>query len=590
VAKPSVPGRSPGGVHLLQLFYTHITFAKVICLALLFSPLWGLWWFDKISEANWVLQLCIAYPLWISIRAGVVYIPVCLVAFLGFVIVPFIRTSLVRVPLLSIMLIGWAFELTILDLNGTLSNQNLFWVLWQERTMASEAVSAYSQNVIRDCASVAILSIVLCAPPVRRFSVPGIFGLLPIAAGALVASVLMYTKGGTQIFPIPFGTFSNAAMVLASARNNARTEATWRDVVINNEGRINPIFDKIVVIMDESVRGDYLTLNDPTYNTTPFLSATRHLINFGVASSGANCSVTSRTIFRFGMRQTDLPNGWREGLNRPTFWEFAHKAGYKTVHIDAWYGSMSLGNGFSLAEKALIDSNISVIKSPNYLRDQTLVGKLLQALKDEGPAFIYVEKLGAHFPYSDKFPPDFHTRPTPLTDTFWSVFAKLRLSAVGERDLADYPNAITWSVDEFFRKLLPAVDLRKTLIVYTSDHGQSLLPGRSTHCSTTPTVPPGEAYVPLFAVTSAPDFEQRLEQGAAHGFGRFSHFEVFPTLLLAMGYDVSWVKRTYGPSLMDSPSPDQKFMIGNPNAQPRMIPWGAPASSKSTGGRRNARN
>jgi hypothetical protein len=30
---------------------------------------------------------------------------------------------------------------------------------------------------------------------------------------------------------------------------------------------------------------------------------------------------------------------------------------------------------------------------------------------------------------------------------------------------------------------MPAVDLSKTLIIYTSDHGQSLLPGHFTHCS-----------------------------------------------------------------------------------------------------------
>ena len=105
--------------------------------------------------------------------------------------------------------------------------------------------------------------------------------------------------------------------------------------------------------------------------------------------------------------------------------------------------------------------------------------------------------------------------------------------------IADYPNAIAWSVDEFFRNLLPAVDLSKTLIIYTSDHGQSLLPGQFTHCSTPPKVAPGEAYVPLFAITSVPEFERRLEKGAAIGFGRFSHFEVFPTLLLAMGYDTA---------------------------------------------------
>ena len=138
--------------NLLQRFCTHITLAKVICLALLFSPLWGLWWFHIDPGVPWVLQLLIGYPS-VSIRAGVVYISVCFLAFLGFVLVTFIRVSVVRVPLMIVMLIGWAFELTILDLTGILSDRDLFWILWQERTMASEGVSGYGQTIIRNCAS-----------------------------------------------------------------------------------------------------------------------------------------------------------------------------------------------------------------------------------------------------------------------------------------------------------------------------------------------------------------------------------------------------------------------------------------------------
>ena len=83
--------------------------------------------------------------------------------------------------------------------------------------------------------------------------------------------------------------------------------------------------------------------------------------------------------------------------------------------------------------------------------------------------------------------------------------------------------------------------------------------------------PPTEAYVPLFAITSLPEFERRLQKGAEGGIGRFSHFELFPTLLLAMGYDAGWVSRAYGPSLMDSPARDRKFMIGSPELHPMMI-------------------
>jgi lipid A ethanolaminephosphotransferase len=229
---------------------------------------------------------------------------------------------------------------------------------------------------------------------------------------------------------------------------------------------------------------------------------------------------------------------------------------------------LTLGNGFSLAEMALIDSNINIINNPSYLRDQMLVDQLLDALKDKRPAFIYVEKFGIHPPYSEKYPPDFHALSTPRLESHadWSVDTILGLhhDEMTERQIALYPNAIAWSVDEFFRKLLPAVDLSNTLIVYTSDHGQSLLPGRFPHCSWTRAVPRGEESVPLFAATSVPEFEQGLEKGAAHGFDQFSHFEIFPTLLLAMGYDAGWVNGSYGPSLMDSPSPDRKFMIGAP--------------------------
>jgi glucan phosphoethanolaminetransferase (alkaline phosphatase superfamily) len=550
----------------IGLFYSHRTFAKVVCIGILFSPLWGFLWFSPNFQEVWVLSVLRNYISLAGLRISSAYLSVCILAFASCVIVTFIRDSIVRVPLMVIILIGWGFELIILDLNGSLSNQDLFWVLWQERALASEAVEGYGGTIIRDCGIVVILATVLCASPAQQFSVPRRFGLMPILSAALVTGVILHTQGATQTFPIPFGTFANAAIVLAHAWNSSSDLPASRDIVISElpfRSFTQP-FNTIVMIMDESVRGDYLSLNDANRNTTPFLKNADHLINFGVASSGGNCSIISRTIFRFGMRQSDLPNRWGEALNRPNFWEFAHRAGYKTVHLDAWYGSMSIGNGYSLAEKASIDSNISIIKNPIYLRDKMLADKLIETLTDEKPAFIFVEKFGVHVPYSDKYPQDFHAVSTPLeTHTGLSV---------DELEIARYPNAIAWSVDEFFRRLLPAVNLSKTLIIYTSDHGDNLIPGHNPHCSTLRMIPLGEEKVPLFAITQVPDWEQRLAKGAARGFDRFSHFEVFPTLLLAMGYDADWVKRSYGPSLMDAPAPDRKFMIGSPDFQPRMIP------------------
>ena len=566
---------------------------KVICLALLFSALWGFWWFniDPNSSAglseDFVIYVWIKYLFVKKTSTVIIYTLVCFLAFMGFVTVAFIRPSFVRIPLMFVMLAGWAFELSILDLDGWVSNPDLLWILWHERATASGALVGYAPYIARDCAFVAILGIVLCAAPARRHSVSGIFGLLPIMSGASVAGVEAYTRGATEVFPIPFGTFFNTATVLITILNNpsfagesASTPFSTlsRDAVTTGtlqvERSAHPIFSKIIMIMDESVRGDALSLNNSRQSTTPFLEAANNLVNFGVAISAGNCSFISRTIFRFGKRLSDLPDHWREGLNRPTIWQFAREAGYKTVHIDA-----SDDNDLAPIERSLIDSNITIFEKPGYFRDQKLVGKILSALQDKEPAFIYVDKYGVHWPYSTKYPPDFRALPTPVelnaskqwngvvgfVHTFLKRFALSR-----EDEIARYPNAIAWSVDEFFRNLLPAVDLSNTLIIYTSDHGQSLSVNHITHCSTT-AVSPGEAYVPLFASTAVSDFRHGLEKTAQRNFGRFSHFEVFPTLLLAMGYDKFWVSSTYGPSLTDAPSPDRRFMTGSPILHPMMI-------------------
>ena len=94
-------------------------------------------------------------------------------------------------------------------------------------------------------------------------------------------------------------------------------------------------------------------------------------------------------------------------------------------------------------------------------------------------------------------------------------------------------------------------------------------------------MPLGEVNVPLFALTSVPEFEQRLKKGAKGGLGKFSHFEVFATLLVAMGYDAEWVHKNYGPSLMDPPPPNRRYMIGNPDFQPMMIPVNPEMESSS---------
>lgn len=59
----------------------------------------------------------------------------------------------------------------------------------------------------------------------------------------------------------------------------------------------------LVLIVDESVRGDFLSINSPSAQTTPFLETLGdRLINFGVAASAFDCSHYSNAALRYGVR------------------------------------------------------------------------------------------------------------------------------------------------------------------------------------------------------------------------------------------------------------------------------------------------
>lgn len=308
--------------------------------------------------------------------------------------------------------------------------------------------------------------------------------------------------------------------IVAAWSHSTNREIPFSEV--NYSEKPQPAFTKIVFIMDESVRGDYLSITEADRETTPFLeSINGRLANFGVAISGANCSHVSRLMFRHGARLEQIPY-LEKSYTQPTIWQYAHKAGLKTLYIDAWTGPLGLHSGMTLAERRLIDTKISVLDERRYMRDTSAAEKLIEALRDGEPTFIYVDKWGAHDQYRAQVPPEFSAR------------RDRERAAPGSSDeqlVNEYKDAMTWSVDEFFRKVLPAIDLSKTLIVYTSDHGVNLRDGPSyykqSHCNYGDTVNVAESFVPLLAITGDEQWSVRLRAAAKRGHDSASHFEIF---------------------------------------------------------------
>lgn len=142
---------------------------------------------------------------------------------------------------------------------------------------------------------------------------------------------------------------------------------------------------------------------------------------------------------------------------------------------------------------------------------------------------MYVVKAGVHFPYEGSY----DVAAAPYRPHMEGMIVPDR-----ERMRNSYKNAIRYSIDGFFRELTEGgLDLSDSMIIYTSDHGQSLLDNKSqlTHCSVEDSTV-SEGLVPLMVFSGYPQIVGKLREYATINRDKLSHFNVVPTIIEAMGF------------------------------------------------------
>ncbi len=317
------------------------------------------------------------------------------------------------------------------------------------------------------------------------------------------------------------------------------------NVLVKKGEKIN-----IILVIDESVRGDYLDINN-NQGITPYLySQKQRIINFGYATSGANCSAGSNQILRFGPNQNNFAQTF---VTNPYIWQYAKKAGYRTIMIEGQVSKGHQNNRMKQKEKSYIDEFIYTHGKTNYAKDKNtaiLIKKHL-SLKSSQPIFIYAIKSGVHFPY-DRLVPE----------------AKKKYVSVASADkktnmVNSYKNAINYITDSFFTYLIEDAEFKDTLIIYTSDHGQNLLDNglSMTHC-TIENPSPYEALVPLIMLTDNRMMQKTLKQASIINANKVSHFNIFPTILSIFGFNNNDVESIHGRSVFAKLPKQRKFVSG----------------------------
>ncbi len=385
--------------------------------------------------------------------------------------------------------------------------------------------------------------------------------LLPVFM-LIALPALLFFRGGEGAKSLPGAWIGSGYLALDLYETVLGAgESHERNVTIAR--RPEKVLHDIILIVDESIAGNYLDINNPNgvrsgLGAPPNGVAVR---NFGLAASISVCSASSNLTLRYG--------GSREAYQKinaamPSIWQYAKNAGLGTIYIDAQRIGRQFINGMDETELKDIDHWVQFDAVPVLERDHAVADALIEALNDGIPEFIYVNKMGAHFPVADKYPGAYFR--------YQPALARNPAINIGEASAREwleknkvkwqlyrnsYRNTLLWNVGDFFDRLFAKARIGEATIIYTSDHGQDLHEvensGQNTHCSAVPSA--AEGVVPLVVIESASNTRHDWEKSLTANFNHSSHYRIFPTLLKQMGYDPGRVHEVYGEDLF-SLTPD----------------------------------
>lgn len=400
-------------------------------------------------------------------------------------------------------------------------------------------------------------------PNLLKFNVPGKFYVVPISTVILVFLVLLSSDGGFDRYPSFFRVpallmFAGQSDLYEGERSEVSYRGPWESQV-----------EKIVLIVDESIRADILGVNGFSKDTTPYLSSLEtEVVNFGLAASASNCSDYSNLILRTGARKRAIPDQDQTSLKTPSIWQFTRRAGYYNVYLDAQSDEewANYQNFMDAHEAAFIDELLRLRQDIPYESDGVAQDRLKELLTQPGKAFVVLNKYGIHFPYFRSYPEE-STRFSPALEPGEPMNDR-------EKSLNSFMNGIRWSVDDWFHGVFAeSGDFRNYVIVYTSDHGQNIVDDGTlaTHCR--PRANRFEGMVPMMVFSNDAGALDRFKAAQATGRDRTSHFQVFPTLLELAGYRRTWVKGHYGASLSDPPGTPAEFFVGDAFGRGSVRKW-----------------
>ena len=286
----------------------------------------------------------------------------------------------------------------------------------------------------------------------------------------------------------------------------------------------------VVLIIGESARSDHFYLNGYKRNTNPRLSKRGDIISFTEARTRSTCTRIAVPNIVTRSRTTKL-KGIR---NETSIISIFNKHGFFTGWISSNepFGEHASSTTCFAKEATYLNFRANARESYRESNDGPLLPVFRRVIEDHSDEklFLVLHTRGSHWRYDLRYPKEFEVfKPVSQTSNSASKWKRNEL-------INAYDNSILYT-DYFIDKVIEELEDRNALVLYVSDHGESL--GEDGHHGHSNNKRGEQKQVPMIlwgSKTFRSRYHRELAAFLKYQHTRIRHEIVFHTLLGLTGF------------------------------------------------------
>ena len=217
-----------------------------------------------------------------------------------------------------------------------------------------------------------------------------------------------------------------------------------------------------VLVVGESARADRFSLNGYRNNTTPNLSRINNLVSFDDCHALDTSTLKAVPhIFRY-----ELQNKANKDIRETSLIHIFKHVGFKTFWFSCWQSQPSsvLYDIASEADLVAYATGLWTYNSGDtqiLAYDHALLNPLKETIKTNKESFIVLHTKGSHASYKKRLPQN-------------SQLYNVSYGRISEKSLSEtYDDTIRYT-DKFLSDVIDILKNEKAMLLYISDHGESL--------------------------------------------------------------------------------------------------------------------